>query len=427
MARSERCLGNHSCRAQSLSLSDRLSSPPTDLSRPARTLINALVNKLTVLETHPVQYHAPVYRCLAQTLGVELRVIYGSDFSVRGYRDAEFHSHIAWDTDLLSGYEHLFLSTVERGSAANYDAVSGSGLKEAIHTCQSSALMCLGYWHPFDRAGLKMARQQRLPLLFRGETNDEANERSWWKRSLRDLWLRGLYARCHALLYVGQHSLRHYQRLGARPEQLFFSPYCVDARTFTPDDSALRYATRDRLGIPHAATTLLFSGKLSERKGVDLIPEAVHALPDSQRERIHLLFLGDGQLRPALQVQCQGLSCSFTGFQNQSQMSAHYLAADALILPSRQSETWGLVVNEAMLHGLPCIVSSRVGCQPDLVLPGDTGEVCRAGDAPSLTTALSRLLPRLRDAGLKSRCRQQVAGYSVEAAAQGIVQALATL
>jgi len=385
------------------------------------------VNKLTLLETHPVQYHAPVYRCLAQVLGVELTVIYGSDFSVAGYRDAEFRSDITWDTDLLGGYDSHFLSTVKRGGAASYDTVSSEGLAEALQAVPSGALMCLGYWHPFDRAGLRMAKRHRLPLFFRGETNDEANQRSWWKGVLRDLWLRRLYSGCRALLYVGQRSLRHYQRLGARAEQLHFSPYCVDASTFTPNDSALRQATRDRLGIPHDAITLLFSGKLSERKGVDLIPEAVRALPDSQRARIHLLYLGNGQLRPSLEATRQGLPCSFVGFQNQSQLSAHYLAADALVLPSRQSETWGLVVNEAMLHGLPCLVSTRVGCQPDLVLPNDTGEVCQAGDAASLTAALGRLLPRLQDPRLSERCRQQVASYSVQAAAQGIASAWASL
>ena len=48
---------------------------------------------LAIIETHPVQYHAPVYRKLAE-MGVELEVVYGSDFSVRGYRD--------WETDILS-------------------------------------------------------------------------------------------------------------------------------------------------------------------------------------------------------------------------------------------------------------------------------------------------------------------------------------
>ena len=57
---------------------------------------------------------------------------------------------------------------------------------------------------------------------------------------------------------------------------------------------------------------------------------------------------------------------SFTGFLNQTQVSKAYVAADCLVLPSDYDETWGLVVNEAMASELPCIISDRCGCAPDL-------------------------------------------------------------
>jgi hypothetical protein len=50
---------------------------------------------LAVIETHPVQYHAPVYRALQQSFGVPVTAIYGSDFSVAGYRDKEFGTSFA--------------------------------------------------------------------------------------------------------------------------------------------------------------------------------------------------------------------------------------------------------------------------------------------------------------------------------------------
>ena len=45
---------------------------------------------LAVIESHPVQYHAPVYRAVQRDFGVPVTAIYGSDFSVAGYRDREF-------------------------------------------------------------------------------------------------------------------------------------------------------------------------------------------------------------------------------------------------------------------------------------------------------------------------------------------------
>ena len=72
---------------------------------------------LAVVETHPVQYHAPVYRAVQQQFGIPVTAIYGSDFSVAGYRDAEFGATFAWDTDLLSGYTSIFLTRSAPGTA----------------------------------------------------------------------------------------------------------------------------------------------------------------------------------------------------------------------------------------------------------------------------------------------------------------------
>jgi glycosyltransferase involved in cell wall biosynthesis len=113
----------------------------------------------------------------------------------------------------------------------------------------------------------------------------------------------------------------------------------------------------------------------------------------------------------------------FAGFQNQSALSRFYHAADLLVLPSRTAETWGLVVNEALHHGLPCVVSSRVGCGPDLVQSGRTGERATAGSAPELAAAVvkARVLAGRRD--IRDACRDRAALYSLEPAAAGIARA----
>ena len=391
------------------------------------------MSKLAILETHPVQYHAPVYRCLAQQFGVDVTVVYGSDFSIAGYRDAEFGTSFAWDTDLLGGVKTRFLSHVVEGGAGNYNQVTAAGLTTTLEAIAPDAVMALGYSHPFDRAVLRWARQQHKQLLFRGETSDHALQRSPLKSWVRDLVLRRLYRRCAALLYVGQRSRAHYQRLGVPAERLFASPYCVNSASFrcsAEDRAALRGPARQKLGIVEDAIVILFSGKLSERKGVDLLPQAVRLLPPSLQQRAHLLFLGDGALRESLTDQCQSgipLAASFPGFQNQSALSAFYHSADLLVLPSREKETWGLVVNEAMLHGLPCVVTNAVGSQPDLVIPGETGAVCESGSASSLAQALARVMTGAQDGFFAASCRARVGACSVPAAAEGIYKALHSL
>jgi hypothetical protein len=119
---------------------------------------------LAVIETHPVQYHAPVYRALQARFGVPVTAIYGSDFSVSGYQDAEFGAKFAWDTDLLTGYDQTFLSRVSDGGARNFEEISAQGLKAVLRKLAPSAVLILGYSHHFNLAAFynSFARRRRI-------------------------------------------------------------------------------------------------------------------------------------------------------------------------------------------------------------------------------------------------------------------------
>jgi glycosyltransferase involved in cell wall biosynthesis len=384
--------------------------------------------RLVVVETHPVQYHAPVYRELGR-LGVPVTAIYGSDFSVAGYTDPEFQTHFAWDTDLLSGYRSVFVSRVAAGGATEPKGVTGEGLRAALEEARPCAIMILGYGLRFHRRAIWDAARSGHPLLFRGETTDHATARTRTEEALRSQLLRALYARCSRLLYIGTRSREHFLRLGCPPQRLVFSPYCVDATPFRssePDRAALRAQIRSEWGAGDDVAVVLFSGKLVERKGCRLALDAAGELAKRSQGRVLLVYLGDGPLREELQTRAHGrpgLRVLFAGFQNQSALSAYFHGADLLVLPSRHSETWGLVVNEALSHGLPCVVSDGVGCAPDLVEAGVTGEVAETGSVEGLSEALRRGLVLARRPEIRQQCRAKVATFSVGRAAAGIAEA----
>ena len=97
-----------------------------------------------------------------------------------------------------------------------------------------------------------------------------------------------------------------------------------------------------------------------------------------------------------------------------------------MVLPSFGSgETWGLCINEAMNLAKPVLVSSHVGCGPDLVIPDHTGWVFPAGNADALRTALADALSdpeRMKIMGLAARAH--IKHYSYYEATVGLNQAL---
>jgi glycosyltransferase involved in cell wall biosynthesis len=384
------------------------------------------MKRLVVIETHPIQYHAPVYQIVQRDFGIPVTVIYGSDFSVTGYRDREFGASFAWDTDLLSGYTPVFLSRVAHGGARSAEEVTTRGLREALRDAAPDAVMLVAYSPRFHQQAFLTTWRAGYPILFRGETNDEARERSALKDWGRDRALRWLYQHCARLLYVGQRSRRHFERLDCPENKLVYSPYCVDTVPFQPDEVArerLRGPTRAMLKIGADKQVIVFSGKLSARKGPDLLLKAIKRMPAGAHGQIVVLFLGSGDMQRELQTLAQQppvVTAHFLGFQNLKQLSQYYHAADVLVLPSSQSETWGLVVNDGLHHGLPCIVSEAVGSAPDLIEPGVTGAVFKTGSVEALAVAMAKVLPLANQPETRARCREKVSGYTVEKAAAGI-------
>lgn len=68
--------------------------------------------KLAYLVSPPIQHQTPLLRRIAQEQNIGLTVLFGSDFSVRGYRDKGFCIPVKCDMPLLEGYKHEFLAVI---------------------------------------------------------------------------------------------------------------------------------------------------------------------------------------------------------------------------------------------------------------------------------------------------------------------------
>jgi glycosyltransferase involved in cell wall biosynthesis len=118
---------------------------------------------------------------------------------------------------------------------------------------------------------------------------------------------------------------------------------------------------------------------------------------------LHVLIVGDGDLRPSLERLAQTLGIAprvrFAGFRRD--IPAVLQAMDVAVLPSR-FEGMGRAVIEAQAAGCP-VVASRVGGIPDVIEHERTGLLVPPGDAAALAQAVERLH---RDGALRERLRR---------------------
>ncbi|HZY87165.1 MAG TPA: glycosyltransferase family 4 protein [Gemmataceae bacterium] len=385
---------------------------------------------LAVISTHPIQYYAPLFRRLAETPGLAVRVFYLWDFGVQERHDPAFGQSLRWDIDLLEGYDHEFVPNRARQPGTHhFRGVDNPTLPARVAAFRPDAALLVGYNHPSFLRLLFSPRLARCKFLLRGDSHRLVPRRGPGA-ALRRALLAALFKRFAGFLYVGAANRRYYLQHGVPERKLFFAPHAVDNDRFSaarPQAEREAREWRRELGIDEGRRVVLFAGKYEEKKRpLDLL-EAFRAaaVPGTT-----LLFVGGGPLEGELRRRAEGFSSvRFAPFQNQSRMPRTLAAADVVALPSAGAdETWGLIVNESLCLDRPVVVSDRVGCAEDLVEPGANGWVFPAGDVGALAGALRQALgPGVDLRGMGQRGRELVSRYHYRDTIAGLTDCLGAM
>lgn len=355
--------------------------------------------RLAYLVTHPIQYQASLLRKIAASPDIALKVFFCSDFSLRQFSDPEFGRAVHWDVPLVEGYEHEFLPTLGRAGKIGRFRPFVYGLARRLKEGRFDALWVHGWMHWSHIHAVLKAHSLGIRVLLRGEAGSHLRAEAGFRQTIKNAFLPFLFKHVDAFLVIGSRNQEFYESYGVNKERLFHMPYAVDNEFF---QAGVRRASRQReelrasLSLDPRRPIILYASKLTERKRPQDLLEAYARLSVDGRSEPwpYLLFVGDGEQRPALEERIRALgwgSVRFIGFKNQTELPAFYDLCDVFVLPSF-NEPWGLVVNEVMNAGKAIIVSDQVGAGADLVKGGVNGLVFRAGDCNELCQALLRVL-----------------------------------
>jgi glycosyltransferase involved in cell wall biosynthesis len=387
--------------------------------------------RLAIVSTHPIQYHAPWFRELAAHSDLKIHVYYCHKATPEEQARAGFGVAFDWDVPLLNGYPHTFLRNLGNPAGRiKFAAFDTPEIKNIIRSGQYDAVLINGWHYKSAWQAIWACWKSRVKVMVRGDSHLHALRRPP-VRVVKSLVYPSFIPRFDACLAVGQWSREYFLHYGASPERIFLVPHTIDVEAMGGDAdrlSSIRSELRRSWALDPKATTFVFVGKFTETKSP---MDFVRAITDAagRSAAVQGLMVGDGPLRSVCEnfAHTHHVPITFTGFLNQSQIIKAYVSADALVLPSA-GETWGLVVNEAMACGRPCVVSDHVGCGPDLIEPGRTGTIFPRGDVDALTALMTGLAQDpCHLAFMGTEARRKIEKHSIQAAVEGVLHCLSVI
>ena len=329
----------------------------------------------------PIQNNLP-YRLIAKESAIQAKVLYLQSGSVAGSVESINES----------------VTKVELGNAYDYTFLPNGFFNKLVclmqFVFQSDVVVVYGYFNLWQKVGILFTKIffKKLVLTSDATYLQGTFESKGWKLRLKPFIQKILYNHIANGLWVpSTASLQYHQSIGVQSNQLAITPYVVDEELISRVHAATQVdAFRMANAIPTNAFVFVFCAKFIERKRpLDVI--AAFAQVAKLCKETYLIMIGDGPLKNEMEDTVRNLNIKdkvlFPGLIPYTSLPEWYTAADVLVFTS-EHEPYGLPVNEAMLCGIPVIVSDRIGARLDLVDEGITGWIYPVGDVNALASCM---------------------------------------
>src|SRR5437762_4002159 len=179
-------------------------------------------------------------------------------------------------------------------------------------------------------------------------------------------------------------------------------PRGLDTELFTP--ARRKPAFWEKFGVNNGEVRLLYVGRISREKDLDVLADAYRRLRDEGLP-VHLCIVGHGPYSEPLARSLP--EAFFTGYLTGKELATAYASADIFVFPST-TDTFGNVIIEAQASGVPVVVSDSGGPK-ELVEDKANGLITRSHDVNDFTSAIRTLVtdPALRER-MGNRARKSV-------------------
>ena len=264
-------------------------------------------------------------------------------------------------------------------------------------------------------------------LIFQNDSTYFDRPRKWYKEIPKKLIIK----LADAYWCYGTASKEYLLKLGATEDKVFIRCQATDfnyidavCKTFEGNKEKIKKENNLK------PKNFIYVGRLSVGKNVEFLLKVFGSIKREFREAGDwgLIIVGDGPLRQEVEkfIKANNLEKDvyITGGMSWKEVPKFYAIADVFVLPSL-SEPWGLVVNEAMICGLPVVVSKRAGAYWDLVKEGVNGFGFEPTNHEELKEIMLKFIRAEVDiVKMGEASREIIKPYTPENAAKQMLQAI---
>ncbi|WP_414527067.1 hormogonium polysaccharide biosynthesis glycosyltransferase HpsP [Nodularia chucula] len=234
-----------------------------------------------------------------------------------------------------------------------------------VHACEYDLAHIHALFSPVTSAAARVCHQQKLPYILRPlGTLDPADLRK--KKQLKQFYAalieRGNLANAAAIHFTSEQEAKISERFGILTRDLVIPLGVVPPEKVKNGDSLVR----SQLGIPLDLPLVLFMSRIDQKKGLNLLIPALEKLLMSDC-KFHFVLAGTNSQDPDYEEKIKEQIANsplrshttITGFISGELKASLLQTADLFVLPSYY-ENFGIAVAEAMVAGIPVVISDQV-------------------------------------------------------------------
>lgn len=259
-----------------------------------------------------------------------------------------------WKTEEFHNFNSIFLKGKNIGTDASFCPEVIRYLKRDY-----DAIILGGYSSPTYMLAMEYMKHCKISFLMNADGGFIKSD-SWFMKKIKTHYI----GMASGWLSSGGETDKYLMHYGADNNYIYQYPFSsvLDKQLCHPDEEEKR-CLKEHLGLKENKVAISV-GQFITRKGFDYLINAAGKIP---KEYGVVLIGGQADTEFInLREKYSATNVHFLDFMSKEQLSLYYRAADIFVFPTRE-DIWGLVLNEAMSYGLPCVASIKANASIELI------------------------------------------------------------